>query len=232
MNVMRRPAPHGPKLHIRNKKPRIRGSNSKLALLYEHDLLRFSVHVPPISLPAKTRVVKQSLKLTKQTICAKVNGMIAVLDNIRSNHNVGSIFRTADAMGIKKIYLCGITPAPRDRFGRTNKELTKVALGAEKYCAWEHAPKTHALLDKLKQNGYTVYALEQSKKARSLRAVRRLRARQSKTALVVGNEVKGISRATLKRADCIIEIPMAGRKESLNVSVAFGIAARSGLSVK
>ncbi|MEK7189228.1 MAG: RNA methyltransferase [Patescibacteria group bacterium] len=151
--------------------------------------------------------------------------MIAVLDNIRSNHNVGSIFRTADAFGIKTIYLCGITPQPVDRFGRPNKELLKVALKAERYVPWEYAPKTYVLLDKLKYEGYTVYALEQSKKSRPISAVRLPKARQAKAALVVGNEVKGLSGALLKRADHIIEIPMVGKKESLNVAVAFGIAA-------
>jgi len=151
--------------------------------------------------------------------------MIAVLSNIRSNHNVGSIFRTADAFGIKKIYLCGITPAPIDRFGRPNKELIKVALGAEQYIKWEHAAKTHALLDKLKKNGYTIYALEQAKNAHALATARLSKQQNARAALVVGNEVAGLSKAILKRADHTIEIPMNGKKESLNVSVAFGIAA-------
>ncbi|OJI06407.1 hypothetical protein BK004_03630 [bacterium CG10_46_32] len=129
--------------------------------------------------------------------------------------------------GHKKIYLCGITPTPVDRFGRPNKELVKVALGAEKYCEWEHVPKTYILLDKLKQDGYTIYALEQAKNAYSLKKIHLSKTMQTKSALVVGNEVKGLSKTIQKRADYIIEIPMLGIKESLNVAVSFGIATYS-----
>ncbi len=152
--------------------------------------------------------------------------MEVVLDNLRSTYNVGSIFRTADAAGITRIYLSGITPGPIDRFGRTNDKLAKVALGAEKTVSWEHAVKTTALLDRLKKSGYLILALEQHAKARKLfdPKVHSKIHRAKNIALVVGPEIKGLSPAILKRADLILEIPMHGKKESLNVSVAFGIA--------
>jgi 23S rRNA (guanosine2251-2'-O)-methyltransferase len=151
--------------------------------------------------------------------------MIVILDNIRSNHNVGSIFRTADAFGIEKIYLCGITPQTTDRFGRKNNALSKVALGAEEYIESEYSKSTTKLLDKLKTEGYTMLAIELDKKSQPLNKVKIPKSKISKTALVLGSEVDGLSSAILKRADKIVEIPMQGKKESLNVSVAFGITA-------
>ncbi|PIP66984.1 MAG: RNA methyltransferase [Parcubacteria group bacterium CG_4_9_14_0_2_um_filter_41_8] len=148
--------------------------------------------------------------------------MIAILHNIRSNHNVGSIFRTADALGIEKLYLCGITPSPVDRFGRKNSALHKVSLGAEEYIPWEHATSITELLDKLKHEGYAILALEQHKDSTALESVKLKKSK--KYALVVGNEVEGLPQDILKRADEIVEIPMLGKKESLNVSVAFGVA--------
>ena len=91
--------------------------------------------------------------------------MIVILHNIRSLHNVGSIFRTADAVGIKKIYLCGITPAPVDKFGRLRQQLTKVSLGAEHYVEWEKVKAVSKLIDKLKKQKYKIFAIEQSKKS-------------------------------------------------------------------
>jgi len=159
--------------------------------------------------------------------------MIAILHNIRSLHNVGSIFRTADAAGIEKIYLAGITPEPVDIFGRPRPQLTKVALGGEKSVPWEKFKNTAKLLEKLKNDGYKIFAIEQSKKSvpyyskEILRGVYTERSRSvqndKKIALVVGNEVKGLSPAILKKANKILEIPMHGKKESLNVSVAAGI---------
>ncbi|OGL69005.1 hypothetical protein A3E96_03740 [Candidatus Uhrbacteria bacterium RIFCSPHIGHO2_12_FULL_46_13] len=139
-------------------------------------------------------------------------------------HNVGSIFRTADAAGCEKIYLCGITPGPLDRFGRPNQKLLKVSLGAERYMPWERSRLTMGLLDKLKVKGYRILAVEQSKNSISLYKMKPLRSKSTKCVLVVGNEINGLSPALLKRADKVIEIPMRGKKESLNVAVAFGIA--------
>lgn len=149
--------------------------------------------------------------------------MIIVLHDIRSSHNVGSIFRTADAAGCTKIYLCGITPAPVDRFGRKNSEIAKVALGAEEWIPWESVKSATRLIDRLKKQGTTILALEQDETSVAYTKVCIPPAQWSTTVLILGNEVKGLSKALLKRADTIIEIPMYGKKESLNVAVAFGI---------
>lgn len=151
--------------------------------------------------------------------------MIVVLHDIRSAHNVGSVFRTSDAAGCTMLYLCGITPTPLDRFGRTQPDIEKVALGADQWLPWEYAQSCPRLLDRLKKQGYTILALEQSKQSVPYTAIRASKKQWEKTVLVIGNEVQGLSRAILNRADHIIEIPMHGRKESLNVAVAFGIVA-------
>ncbi len=149
-----------------------------------------------------------------------VKSLTLVLDNIRSAHNVGAIFRTADAAGVEKIYLIGTTPAPIDRFGRTRPDIQKTALGAEKSVAWEHVSNTEPFLKQLKKEGVTILALEQHEKSKDYKKIKL----KGATALIVGNEVEGIPESILKKADHIIEIPMRGKKESLNVSVATGIA--------
>lgn len=157
--------------------------------------------------------------------------MIVILHNIRSSHNVGSIFRTADAIGVEKIYLCGITPAPIDRYGRPDEKIAKTALGAEKYVAWEKTSSIVRLIKKLKNppagGGYKIFAIEQDKKAIDLFKFSphsRGGARASKIAILLGEETTGIPSKILKLCDKILEIPMKGKKESLNVSVAFGVA--------
>ena len=152
--------------------------------------------------------------------------MVAILHNIRSLHNVGSIFRTADAAGIENLYLCGITPAPVDRFGVVRPQIAKVALGAERSVAWGKTRSASKLIDELKHKGFDVFAIEQDKKAipyYKLKAARHMPS--AKIALFVGAEVKGLPQALLKKCDKILEIPMYGKKESLNVAVAFGIVA-------
>lgn len=153
--------------------------------------------------------------------------LIGILHDIRSVHNVGSIFRTADGAGFKKLYLCGITPAPLDRFKKVRPDFAKVALGAEKSVAWESVPDIGALVKKLKDDGWKIFALEQSKKSipHYLASDVLWNDERQMAALIVGNEVEGIPQSMLKLADAVIEIPMLGKKESLNVSVAFGIAA-------
>lgn len=151
--------------------------------------------------------------------------MIAVLHNVRSLHNVGSIFRTADAVGMEKIYLGGYTPAPEDEFGLPRGPLAKTALGAEKNVPWEKVSLTPRLLRHLKAEGKKIYAVEQSKRSVVYNSLKLSAAEREKAVLVVGNEVRGLSPAILKLADKILEIPMFGKKESLNVSVAFGIVA-------
>jgi tRNA G18 (ribose-2'-O)-methylase SpoU len=151
--------------------------------------------------------------------------MVVILHNVRSTHNVGSIFRTADAAGVEKIYLCGITPAPIDRFGRENGKIAKVALGAEKFLPWEKVGQTAKFLDKLKKDGYKILAVEQSKRSVPYQKIKLSKKDLGKTAFVVGNEIKGLPASVLCRAEKILEIPMRGEKESLNVAVAFGIVA-------
>ncbi|QQG42666.1 MAG: TrmH family RNA methyltransferase [Candidatus Giovannonibacteria bacterium] len=147
------------------------------------------------------------------------------MHNIRSLHNVGSIFRTADAMGVSKIYLTGYTPGPHDIFGKLRKDFQKTALGAEKYMKWEKLRYIAVLIKRLKKEKIQIIALEQSKKSLNLKKFS-LGSRTSKSgiALILGNEVSGIPKSVLEKCDKIIEIPMRGKKESLNVSVAAGIA--------
>jgi len=143
-----------------------------------------------------------------------------ILDNIRSAHNVGAIFRTADAAGVAKIFLIGTTPCPIDRFGRTRKEIAKTALGAEKTMAWEWRRDFPTLTRELKKTGFKIIAVEQNKKSVDYKKIKSAK----KMALVFGGEVLGISPAHQKICDIIAEIPVRGKKESLNVSVAAGIA--------
>lgn len=147
--------------------------------------------------------------------------LAVVLHDVRSVHNVGSIFRTADAAGVSKIYLCGITPAPLDRLKNVRPDFAKVALGAHEYLAWESIKSTAEAISKLKKEGYTIFAVEQSKK--SIPYHKASLDRDTKIALVLGNEVDGLPPEVLETADKILEIPMAGKKESLNVAVAFGV---------
>lgn len=155
--------------------------------------------------------------------------MRAILHNIRSLHNVGSIFRTADAAGIEKLYLTGYTPAPIDEWGRARPQFAKVSLGAEKMVMWEKHVSATRLIEKLKKEGNCAIAIEQHKNAVPIAyhnsGGRKFCGKLEKIVLVMGNEVRGLSPAMLKHADHIVEIPMRGKKESLNVAVAFGVAA-------
>lgn len=145
--------------------------------------------------------------------------IIVVLDNVRSVHNVGAIFRTSDALGISKIFLCGITPTPIDRFGRERSDLHKSALGAEKSVSWEHHSSALECVLHLKEEGYSVVCIEQDKNSIDYKNV----IPKNKIVFVFGNEVSGVSKEILSVADQIAEINMSGAKESLNVSVTFGI---------
>jgi tRNA G18 (ribose-2'-O)-methylase SpoU len=149
--------------------------------------------------------------------------LVVIAHDIRSVHNVGSIFRTADAAGIKKIYLCGITPSPLDRLKEVRKDFAKVALGAEGYIAWEGAKTTMSVIKRLKKEGYEIVALEQAKRSIPYYAAQVNDG--SRIAIVLGNEVKGLPPSIVRAADRVLEIPMMGKKESLNVAVAFGIVA-------
>ncbi len=157
-----------------------------------------------------------------------------LLHNIRSTHNVGSIFRTADAAGVTKIFLSGYTPTPIDRFGREVKELSKVALGGENSVQWEYLKTANAVIKKLRKElklpshkasasrskNLQVIGIEQDKKSVDYKKVKV----KYPVLFMMGNEVEGIEKNILKECDVIAEINMKGKKESLNVAVSFGIA--------
>jgi len=141
--------------------------------------------------------------------------LVVVLDNIRSCNNIGSVFRTSDALLIEKIYLCGITATP------PNKEIHKTALDAEKSVEWEYFEKTEDAVKQLKQDGYNVYAVEQVENSISLPEFQP--PPDKKLALVFGNEVKGVQQKVINLCNGAIEIPQYGTKHSFNVSVSAGI---------
>jgi len=146
--------------------------------------------------------------------------ILVILNNIRSSHNVGSIFRTSDACGVSGIFLIGYTPCPLDKFKRPNKEIAKTALGAEKSITWNHEDDVLPLLSRLKKDGFQIIAIEQSSNSVDYKTVNA----KEKTAFLLGSEVGGLSPEILNECDIIAEIPMLGEKESLNVSVAAGVA--------
>jgi len=137
-----------------------------------------------------------------------------LLDNVRSLYNVGSIFRTSDAVGVEKIYLCGITGKP------PRSEIHKAALGAENSVAWEYFEKPVEIIQKLKTRGYQIVILEHTDQPQLYFDAKI----KFPMCLVVGHEITGISDEVVDLADKAIEIPMFGIKQSLNVSVAYGIA--------
>ena len=145
-----------------------------------------------------------------------------LLHNIRSAHNVGAMFRTADAIGIERIYLTGYTPSPLDRFARPVKEIAKTALGAELTIPWETHKNPDVFIAKSKAKGVEVIGIEQDKRSIDYKKYQS-RNREQHVLIVVGNEVRGMSKSLRDKCDVLIEIPMHGKKESLNVSVAFGI---------
>lgn len=143
------------------------------------------------------------------------NGLVIVLDNVRSAHNTGSAFRTADAFGVDKVFLGGITPVP------PSPELRKVALGAEEVVPCEHVQDVVALVGRLHDEGYTVIAVEQT--VNSVKLDKFTREPGRKYALVFGNEVDGVQQSVVDACDFSLEIPQHGTKHSLNVSVSVGV---------
>jgi 23S rRNA (guanosine2251-2'-O)-methyltransferase len=154
---------------------------------------------------------------------------VVVLDNIRSMHNVGSVFRTGDAFLIQAIYLCGYTPRPPHR------DIHKTALGATETVAWEYFPTAGSAVSTLKDNGYTVLAVEQVEGSLPLQGL--TTQYSGPLAVVFGNEVEGVNQEVLALCDGSVEIPQWGMKHSLNVSVAAGIVlwelvrARNGTTI-
>lgn len=145
----------------------------------------------------------------------KKTPLVVVLDNVRSLHNVGSVFRTADAFLVETVCLCGITSTP------PHAEIHKTALGAENTVNWNHYEDTHVALAELRAQGYTVFAIEQAEGSTKLPELK-LDATK-KYAVILGNEVKGVQQSVVDACDGCIEIPQFGTKHSLNVSVTSGI---------
>lgn len=141
--------------------------------------------------------------------------VVIILDNIRSQNNVGSVFRTSDAFRIEKIFLCGITSTPE------NREVHKTALGAEDAVAWEYRKDTMTVVEHLKNEGYKVYAIEQAEESTSLQNFNI--DLDCKYALIFGNEVKGVQQEVINASDGCIEIPQFGTKHSFNIAVTVGI---------
>ena len=159
--------------------------------------------------PELNRLTPEAYKQTEKL------PLVVVLDNIRSCNNIGSVFRTSDALLIEKVILCGITATP------PNAEIHKTALDAEKTVAWEYFEKTEDAVLQLQQNGYKVYALEQVENSISLQEFQP--ADVEKIAIVLGNEVKGVQQSVVNLCNGSIEIPQFGTKHSFNVSVSAGI---------
>lgn len=143
-----------------------------------------------------------------------------LLHDIRSSYNVGSLLRTGDTIGVTYVYFSGYTPLPVDRFKRPNKEIAKTALGAEQTIPWRHHDGFEEVLAGAKKEGFTVIGIEQDARARDYKKV----VSSEKVLMVVGSEVEGMAPALRDGCDTLIEIPMYGEKESLNVAVAAGIA--------
>jgi len=144
---------------------------------------------------------------------------VVILENVRSAHNVGAIFRTAESIGVQKLYLVGYTPAPIDRFGRSVPDLQKTALGADAMVQWEQCTHIGTLITRLQQEGFAIVGVERTDDAKDYKAY----VPGDRIAFIFGNEVDGVSPEALALADVVISLPMRGRKESLNVSVATGI---------
>lgn len=143
------------------------------------------------------------------------SGLVVVLDNIRSAHNVGSAFRTSDSFKIDRIYLCGICAVP------PSAEIHKSALGAEDSVEWEHYDRTMGAVERLRSEGYTIVSVEQTEKSIMLDGFKPEKGR--KYALIFGNEVSGVDQAVVDASDFALEIPQYGTKHSLNVSVSVGV---------
>jgi tRNA G18 (ribose-2'-O)-methylase SpoU len=148
-----------------------------------------------------------------------------IIENVRSAYNVGAMFRTADGAGVQKIFLVGYTPSPIDRFGRIQTEISKTSLGASETIPWEAVDTTAQVIPMLQANGCFVVAVEQSDRSISLKDF----VVPDHVAYVLGSEVVGVDDVTLGLVDQVVDIPMLGTKESLNVSVAAGIIMYHGL---
>ncbi|EKD58239.1 MAG: tRNA/rRNA methyltransferase (SpoU) [uncultured bacterium] len=158
------------------------------------------------------------------------NKLFLILHDIRSAYNVGAIFRTADGSGVSKIYLSGYTPAPAEddklAKSRADKMIEKTALGAEQSVSWEKCDDLGKLLESLKEENFSIVALEKNDDSIDIRKYDK----KFPMAIILGNEVDGVDQSVLEKCDAVVSIPMRGKKESLNVSVAAGIAMYEMLS--
>ncbi|MBV6639227.1 MAG: RNA methyltransferase [Cyclobacteriaceae bacterium] len=146
---------------------------------------------------------------------AKKSNVCIILDDVRSLNNVGSVFRTSDAFMIEKVWLCGITGKPPHR------DIQKTALGATESVEWEHRKEILSLIDELKTEGYEIISVEQADKSVSLKDF--TPQKNSRYALIFGNEVFGVKEEVVKKSDVVLEIPQQGTKHSLNISVSVGV---------
>lgn len=183
-----------------------------------HDMSRYIVYRPAQSLTImnrKLKITELNRISTEEFKEAEKLPLVVVLDNIRSLHNIGSVFRTSDAFRIECIYLCGITATP------PHAEMHKTALGAEFTVDWKYVNNTVEAVDNLKNEGYTVYSVEQAEGSIMLNELTLDKNRNY--AIVMGNEVKGVQQEVIDHSHGCIEIPQYGTKHSLNVSVTAGI---------
>lgn len=163
----------------------------------------------------KLNVLEMNRLTVEEFKAARKLPLIVVLDNVRSLHNVGSVFRSCDAFRIEAVYLCGITATP------PSAEIHKTALGAEDSVSWKYYESTLDAVEELKQQGYFVYSIEQVEGSENMAKIS-LDA-SKRYAVVLGNEVKGVEQAVVNTSDSCLEIPQLGTKHSLNVSVTAGI---------
>lgn len=148
------------------------------------------------------------------------SGIVVVLDNVRSAHNVGSVFRTSDSFKVDKVFLCGICPVP------PSAEIHKSGLGAEDSVGWEHCEDTMVAVERLRNDGYTIVSVEQTVNSVKLDRFRPYATQESAEgtyALIFGNEVDGVSQEVVDASDFSLEIPQFGMKHSLNISVSAGV---------
>lgn len=166
----------------------------------------------------KNRKLKNSeldRKTTSEFKAAKKTPIVIILDNVRSLNNIGSIFRTADAFLIEKIYLCGITATP------PHKDIHKTALGATDTVTWEYSEDVLAVIKDLKAQNWQIYAVEQAENALFLDKFQPQKGQ--KLAVIFGNEVKGVQQKVVSVSDAVLEIPQLGSKHSLNIAVSAGV---------
>jgi len=164
-----------------------------------------------------SKVIREEERVIEKSFSKKTGIRAVLLDNIRSAWNVGSILRSADGFGFDHAYLCGITPTP------DNESVTKTSLGAEEYLPWSHHKDAVRLIAGLKREGWQVIALEEGFGAKDIRRAKRSAA--EKSVLLLGSEVTGVDPDLLDMSDEMYAIPMLGQKRSLNVAIAFSVAA-------